>query len=143
GISRVLAALPGTDTGNAIRFVARYGEVIRFVQEKETWFVWTGQRWEEDQRGYIMEMVRKMLAYIDIEAVLLPPPADDDGQPLTYPQIALNDKPTPEQVIILQRFEAHERQVEALRKWARTSQSRKCIDAMLWLARQELGVATS
>jgi putative DNA primase/helicase len=39
------------DTGNAERFVARYGGTVRFVESSNHWLVWDARRWAAAQKG--------------------------------------------------------------------------------------------
>lgn len=39
-----------TDLGNARRFVARYGNAMRYCDRWGKWLVWDGKRWKEDDR---------------------------------------------------------------------------------------------
>lgn len=43
-----------TDMGNAERLVAHVGRDLRYVHLSETWFEWTGKRWEKDETGAAM-----------------------------------------------------------------------------------------
>jgi putative DNA primase/helicase len=47
-----------TDTGNAERLVALFGEDIRYCHSQGTWYVWNGKYWEEDSRGAVMDMAK-------------------------------------------------------------------------------------
>ena len=40
-----------TDTGNAERVAARHSGVVRWVEDRSTWTVFTGNRWEDDPDG--------------------------------------------------------------------------------------------
>ncbi len=43
-----------TDMGNAERLVAHVGQDLRYVHLSETWFEWTGKRWQKDETGAAM-----------------------------------------------------------------------------------------
>ena len=43
-----------TDMGNAERLVAHVGKDLRYVHLSETWFEWTGKRWQKDETGAAM-----------------------------------------------------------------------------------------
>ena len=36
------------DGGNAEMFADRYSEVVRYIHDRETWFVWNDNRWLPD-----------------------------------------------------------------------------------------------
>ncbi len=40
-----------TDVGNAERFAAHVGRDLRYVHLSDTWFIWTGRRWQKDDTG--------------------------------------------------------------------------------------------
>ena len=40
-----------TDTGNAERVAARHAGVVRWIEDRSTWTVFTGKRWEDDPDG--------------------------------------------------------------------------------------------
>ena len=44
---------PLTDTGNAERFVERFGNVVRYCWPWKKWFAWNGRRWRIDDNGSI------------------------------------------------------------------------------------------
>ena len=39
-----------SDTGNAERFIAEFGENLRYNTDNKTWVVWDGQTWRRDER---------------------------------------------------------------------------------------------
>lgn len=53
--------LERTDTGNARRLVAMFGDRIRYVSARRTWLTWTGARWEDDETN-VVEMYAKQAA---------------------------------------------------------------------------------
>jgi putative DNA primase/helicase len=50
--------LPLTDSGNAERLVLRHGANIRYCHPQNTWWLWTGKRWETDRTGHMMELAK-------------------------------------------------------------------------------------
>lgn len=42
-----------TDTGNAERLIALYGNALRYCAPWKAWLVWDGKRWERDVRGRV------------------------------------------------------------------------------------------
>lgn len=139
-LSKILAQVELTDAGNALRFFARYGYQFHFVKESNTWLQWNGRIWITDEIFSIMDYAKMVTAYIDMEADCIPPPVDENGEPLIMPLIGLLDSPTHEQKEIIKKFEEHERHVETLRKWARGSRSRRSLEAMVELLKAERGV---
>ncbi len=58
-----------TDEGNARRLVSRHGRDIRYVPPWKRWYIWTGERWEPDERNLIWQRVSDTIQYIGQEAV--------------------------------------------------------------------------
>jgi hypothetical protein len=56
-----------SDIGNAKRFVARCGDCIRYVQEKDQWLVWTDHYWKSNIRA-IKRMVESTIQSLRDEA---------------------------------------------------------------------------
>lgn len=54
-----------TDMGNSERFIFENGEIVRYVYGWDSWHIWDGSCWREDQDGEIFRMakttVRRML----------------------------------------------------------------------------------
>lgn len=57
-----------TDTGNARRMAAIFGDEIRFVNESSSWLIWTGNRWEDDRKARIHQYAWHTVAAIYREA---------------------------------------------------------------------------
>lgn len=95
-----------TDVGNAERFVEHYRNEVRYCEELGAWFIYDGRRWREDKNRRIMHLARKIPSMVDFEIGLI-----DELQDLS---------------------EGEKRQVkEEYRKWARTSEFRNRLEAML------------
>jgi len=47
-----------TDIGNALRLVARYGDIIRYCKTWNTWLTWNGKRWELDTADVITTLAK-------------------------------------------------------------------------------------
>ena len=47
-----------TDFGNAERFEAMHGHMVRFVYDWGCWLVWTGAHWQTDRKGHIQELAK-------------------------------------------------------------------------------------
>lgn len=65
-----------SDTGNADRFVHRYGAKMRYDHSRKCWFIWTGKKWREDKNGQTQEWAKETVRAIYTEAASL----DDDEQ---------------------------------------------------------------
>ncbi len=57
-----------TDLGNAERFVARFGEEVRYCYPWGKWLVWTGVRWERDEAGRVHRLAKETVRGIYGEA---------------------------------------------------------------------------
>lgn len=66
-----------TDDGNALRFVDRYGELIRYCPPWKAWLVWDGRRWAKGADGAILRMARAVARSIHADAA---DAADTDEQ---------------------------------------------------------------
>jgi putative DNA primase/helicase len=64
-----------TDVGNAKRFVARHGGVIRYCHPWQKWLIWDGRRWCIDDTGQIERLAKETVKAIFAEALTL---SDDD-----------------------------------------------------------------
>jgi P4 family phage/plasmid primase-like protien len=50
-----------TDIGNAKRFVKAHGARLRYCYRFGCWYVWTGKRWEEDERGCVERLGKQTI----------------------------------------------------------------------------------
>jgi len=57
-----------TDDGNALRFVDRYGDLIRYCPPWKSWLVWDGLRWSKEAEGDVMRMARSTARSIHADA---------------------------------------------------------------------------
>jgi phage/plasmid primase, P4 family, C-terminal domain len=142
-LSKKLGELPTTDEGNSIRFWARYGHRIRWVAEQKYFIIYSEEegRWTRAERGEVMAWAKRTANSTMNEAKLLPLPTDEYGNLLMYPQINPLDKPTPEQLEIVKQFEEREEKVDTLVKWSKQSQSRRGLEAMVELLKDEPGIS--
>jgi putative DNA primase/helicase len=65
-----------TDLGNAERFVANYGEDVRYCYPWRKWLVWTGAQWERDDTGKVHRLAKATVRGIYKEAAS----AQDEGR---------------------------------------------------------------
>jgi hypothetical protein len=64
----VAQKFPTTDMGNAERLIALHGEDIRYCFPKRTWMSWDGARWAPDNAGTLVELAKKAVRSIYVEA---------------------------------------------------------------------------
>ena len=57
-----------TDLGNAERLVQRYGQNIRYSEERKRWLIWNGRVWEWDYGAKIMSLAKETTRNILREA---------------------------------------------------------------------------
>jgi putative DNA primase/helicase len=51
---------PLTDLGNALRFVERHGQNIRYCYLWRKWLIWDDKRWREDNKGEVYSKAKEM-----------------------------------------------------------------------------------
>jgi P4 family phage/plasmid primase-like protien len=61
-----------TDAGNARRFVARYGHLLRYCAAWKCWLVYDGRRWTRDQTGTAERLAKALFIDLAREAAMLP-----------------------------------------------------------------------
>lgn len=128
----LLAQVPQTDVGNALRMWARYGLNLRYVEEWGAWFVWNGRsHWRRDDTNFIISLTQEMAGYIAEEAHAV------DPQPLTEKQIR---QLSPAE---LEAYERAREKAQALFKWGRQSQSNRSIESAIKQLRGVLGVTVT
>ena len=103
---------PSTDLGNAERFVEQHYKRVRYVATWRKWLVWDGSRWRLDTTELIWRLAKKTVRSIYSEVAKLTKQGDID----------------------------HEL-IEELTAWAKTSEKRDRLAAMIALAASEEGVA--
>ena len=64
-----------TDVGNAARLVRRHRQDIRYCPAWNSWLLWNGMRWQRDDRGLIIELAKKTVISIYVEAALADNPS--------------------------------------------------------------------
>jgi putative DNA primase/helicase len=60
------------DTGNALRFMDRYGDVVHWSYVDKAWYAYNGSFWELDQRGLIESMADSVIADLKNEEHVVP-----------------------------------------------------------------------
>jgi len=59
------------DTGNARRFIATYGENIRYECDNGRWYIWNGTIWKEDTKYNIKNLANLLLDEMQEEAMCM------------------------------------------------------------------------
>jgi len=125
-----------TDLGNARRLVRMFCRDMRFVSEWG-WLVWDGKRWAPDRTGNLMRWAKRTaLSLYDDAANAL-----DKAEQATRDEkqrAAAGDKAGAARAAA--DSERYSEQSEEVKKWARTSQMRQRLEAMVVLAQSELAV---
>jgi len=125
-----------TDLGNARRLVRLYSRDLRFVSEWG-WLVWDGKRWTPDLNGQVMRWAKKTALNL----------YDDAADALARAErstreeercAAAGDKAGAARAA--GEGAKHQETANELKKWARTSQMRQRLEAMVALAQSELAV---
>ncbi len=140
-LSKILAHVECTETGNAIRFAARYGSRFHWVAKWKIWLYWNEYIWVEDEKGLIMKYAKQVAAHLDLESKIVPLPTDEHGELLIFPHLARGEKPTPNQQEVIAQFKDRDIKVAALNKWAMQSRARRSLEAMIELLKDEPGIA--
>ncbi|MFC6290643.1 phage/plasmid primase, P4 family [Levilactobacillus angrenensis] len=64
------------DTGNADRFMDRYGELVKYSFTDKTWMVYNGSFWSVDETGQIHSLVDRVVDDMKNEKLVVPPNSD-------------------------------------------------------------------
>lgn len=116
-----------TDMGNAKRLAAAFGGNLRFCpamggsKEHAGWLRWTGALWAPDESGQVMRYARCVSSMLDEEA-------DDLEREAADETVAEDER--------LKKAKA----AEAVRKWARRSESMPALRSMVGLLQSESGI---
>ena len=62
---------PYSDLGNAERFVAIYGKVLRYNIEKNAWLVWDGRRWDDGDQSKVTPMIKRTIRTIAVDGDIM------------------------------------------------------------------------
>ena len=111
---------PQTDRGNAQRLVERHGRDLRYCHPWGKWLVWDGQRWKIDDTGEVMRRAKGTASAIYAEA--------------SIPSRKAAEEPDED------KRELKAKIAELMSKWARGSESRYRIEAMILMAQSEPGI---
>ncbi|WP_191988748.1 phage/plasmid primase, P4 family [Levilactobacillus fujinensis] len=61
------------DTGNADRFMDRYGKLIKYSFTDKTWLVYNGSYWATDETGQVHSLVDRVVDDLKHEKLVVPP----------------------------------------------------------------------
>jgi putative DNA primase/helicase len=67
-----------TDLGNARRLIALHGQDVRYCHPWRKWLIWTGARWEADDRAHVYRLARSVVTALHAEAGAIEDKADRD-----------------------------------------------------------------
>ena len=109
---QVFVPRPLTDYGNAERFVEQHGAIVRYVATWDKWIIWDGTRWKLDTTQAIVRLAKKTVRTIYAEVARLAKQTDCSAEDL-----------------------------EELTAWAKASERRERITALIALAASEADVA--
>ncbi|KRO16160.1 phage/plasmid primase, P4 family [Lacticaseibacillus saniviri] len=74
------------DTGNADRFVDRFGEIARYSYIDKAWYIYNGSFLEQDQRGQLASMTDAVVADLKNEKLNIPADADEEAMRKAWEQ---------------------------------------------------------
>jgi putative DNA primase/helicase len=103
---------PSTDLGNGERFVAQHAKRVRYVATWDKWIIWDDARWRIDTTREVWRLAKKTVRSVYKEVAKLANQPNADAD-----------------------------EIEELSAWAKASERRERIAAMLALAANEQGVA--
>lgn len=66
------------DTGNALRFLDRYGDIVRYSYNRKKFYVYNGSYWEVDERGQIRVLIDKTINDMKNEKILIADGVDEE-----------------------------------------------------------------
>jgi putative DNA primase/helicase len=106
-----------TDLGNAKRFVAWFGQDLRYCPAWKKWLIWDGRRWAVDTKGRVVQLAKQAVRVMYVWASKIIAEAVKIADPV--------------------RRDARVEYGEDLANFARRSESRYRIEAMIALAQTE------
>jgi putative DNA primase/helicase len=68
-----------TDLGNSLRVAAVLGDRVRYAADVQRWYVWDGQRWEQDRRNRVLNLTKDVIDSIRLDALRIEGPAQQDA----------------------------------------------------------------
>src|SRR4051794_11247640 len=64
-----LIGFPPTDTGNAERLLALFGQDVHYCPEFKSWMVWDRKRWRRDSEGRVQRMATETVRRVYAQAM--------------------------------------------------------------------------
>lgn len=58
-----------TDLGNSLRVATVLGDRVRYAADAQRWYVWDGQRWEQDRRNRVLNLTKDVIDSIRLDAL--------------------------------------------------------------------------
>ena len=112
-----------TDAGNAKRFVSLHGHNVKYSTTKQCWLVWNGKYWIEDRTGEVERLAKDTALAIYKQSTYI---MDQASKAKTKIEREIFSKESQE-----------------LAKWAKLTESKRNLNAMVALAKSELGISVS
>lgn len=66
------------DTGNAERFLDRYGKIAKYSYIDKKWYLYNGSYWEMDTTGEIYKLIDAVIQDMKNEKIVIPDDVDDE-----------------------------------------------------------------
>lgn len=66
------------DTGNALRFLDRYKDIVRYSYNRGKFYVYNGQFWEIDDRGLVRVLIDKTIEDMKNEKLIVPDGVEEE-----------------------------------------------------------------
>lgn len=123
-----------TDTGNAERLVSRFGEGIRWAEDRQTWYAWDGIRWIV--RPLALERASKRTARLIAEEV---PAAEERAARASAAAVAAGE----DDLAAKEEAERARRALEALKSWQKASESARGRKNMVTLSASEPSISVN
>lgn len=126
-----------TDLGNSKRLARLHGADLRYT-EALGWLCWDGERWRRDETGEAMRRAKQVALSFYSEATEVMQQAASIAQQVEKAATAGDEKQTE---TLSQQQKELQGTAKALQKWAKESQARPRLDAMVALAKSEFPIA--
>lgn len=66
------------DTGNADRFMDKYGKLVKYSFTDKNWIIYNGSYWEVDETGQVHSLVDRVVSDMKHEKIVIPKDSDVD-----------------------------------------------------------------
>ena len=129
---------PLTDTGNAERLVARFGEAVRYVEDREVWSAWDSSSGRWVVRAVALRRCSKVVARKIAEEI---PAAEERLASTVSAAMDAAGSSVEDNDEAQEKIKAAEDAVESLRTWQKASESASKRVAMIEMAQSEHTIA--